>query len=248
MNELFYEVFSNIPRQGPGDAESTQRAASRIPELPKDFKILDIGCGTGKQTLELVKYFGGPIYAIDNHQPYLDELSAEARKKGFEDEIFCTRASMLDQGFVKGKYDLIWAEGSIFIIGFEEGLKFFKSLLKPNAYMAITEANWIKPNPPTEIVDFWEREYPAITNIENNLKTIESLNYKLIDHFILPQKAWWENFYVPLEKRLKKLYKKYHEDEDSLELLDMIQLEVDMYRKYGDYYGYVFYIMQNKKN
>ena len=78
MEKLFYEIFSDLPRQGPGSAISTLKAAKLISRISDHPKILDIGCGTGTQTLELIKHFGGITYAVDNYQPFLDELSAEA--------------------------------------------------------------------------------------------------------------------------------------------------------------------------
>ena len=42
--------------------------------LGDDPRILDIGCGNGAQTLCLAATLGGRITAVDNHQPYLDEL------------------------------------------------------------------------------------------------------------------------------------------------------------------------------
>jgi hypothetical protein len=53
-----------------------------------------------------------------------------------------------------------------------------------------------------------------------------------------------DDYYIPLEKRLKQFRIKYHEDEDALELIDIVQLEIDIFRKYSEYYGYVFYVMQ----
>jgi len=37
---------------------------------------------------------------------------------------------------------------------------------------------------------------------------------------------------------------KYRDDVEAIQLLDESQLEIDLYRKYSDWYGYVFYIMQ----
>ena len=40
----FYEIYEAIPRQGPGDRESTQRALRLLPPLTRSQRILDIGC------------------------------------------------------------------------------------------------------------------------------------------------------------------------------------------------------------
>jgi hypothetical protein len=37
---------------------------------------------------------------------------------------------------------------------------------------------------------------------------------------------------------------KYKDDKEAMAFLAVQELEIEMYRKYSDYYGYVFYIMQ----
>lgn len=246
MDELFYEIFSDLPRQGPGDKNSTLKAMALIKGLNHDAEILDVGCGTGTQTLELAEYFRGYIIAVDNHQSYLDILNSKAQLRGLEENIKCQNADMLNLPFLNDQFELIWAEGSIFVIGFEKGLKTFKKFLNSSGYMAVTEVSWLKNKPPQELQEFWDREYPDIKTIDNNLKIIESSGYNLIDNFTLLDSAWMDDYYIPLEKRLEKFRLIYHEDENALELIDMVQLEIDIFRKYSAYYGYVFYIMQNK--
>jgi ubiquinone/menaquinone biosynthesis C-methylase UbiE len=42
---------------------------------------LDIGCGLGMQTIELAKLSKGQIDALDNHQPFLDQLDFKIKKR-----------------------------------------------------------------------------------------------------------------------------------------------------------------------
>ena len=53
MRELFADVHSDLPRQGPGNRASTERALAMAGALPADVRILDIACGPGMQTLDL---------------------------------------------------------------------------------------------------------------------------------------------------------------------------------------------------
>ena len=54
--EVLYELFRDMPRQGPGSNECTRKAFKRLSHLPKQPHILDIGCGSGMQTPELAKW------------------------------------------------------------------------------------------------------------------------------------------------------------------------------------------------
>ena len=85
--EYFYELFSSLPRGGPGDNKSTRKAFSYLKNLPDEPLILDIGCGPGMQTLELAKISNGKIIALDNYQPFLDILKQNVKKAGFNNRI-----------------------------------------------------------------------------------------------------------------------------------------------------------------
>ena len=206
--ELFFEIHKDLPREGSGRDEYTQRAFEMIPPI-KQPKILDIGCGPGLQTIKIAKLTDGEIIGIDIHQPYLDQLEKNAKKHNISHRIKAINKSMTEMDFSKESFDIIWAEGSIFIIGFEQGLIEWKKFIKPNGYLAVHEMTWLKNNPPKEISEYWKKVYPAITTIENNLEIIKKCDYKLIGHFPLPEDAWWDLYYNPLEKRLKKLTLKY---------------------------------------
>jgi cyclopropane fatty-acyl-phospholipid synthase-like methyltransferase len=56
--DLIIEYHKDNERQGPGSEEATLRALSFFPDLNENTKILDVGCGTGGQTITLAKKYG----------------------------------------------------------------------------------------------------------------------------------------------------------------------------------------------
>ncbi len=44
-SEIFWEIHSKLPREGPGDDASTRKAFSMLADLPNAPCILDVGCG-----------------------------------------------------------------------------------------------------------------------------------------------------------------------------------------------------------
>ncbi|MBP1908406.1 class I SAM-dependent methyltransferase [Methanolobus bombayensis] len=119
-----FEIFDGLPRQGPCSNKCTEKAFRSIPYLPEGSKILDIGCGVGMQTIHLAEICGNcHITAVDVYQPYLDTLMENAKAKGVDDRITTVRSSMDKLPFETREFDLIWAEGSIFVMGFERGLE-----------------------------------------------------------------------------------------------------------------------------
>jgi len=241
--EIFLDIHKDLPRQGSGRDKYTQQAFEMIPPI-KQPTILDIGCGPGLQTIKLAKMTDGTIYAIDIFDQFLDQLKQSIKKEKLEDRIKPLNQSMEEIQFPENHFDIIWAEGSIFIIGFEQGIKEWKKYIKPNGYLAVHEMTWLKDNPPKEIWEYWQRVYPAITTIENSLEIIKKCGYKIIGHFPLPEDAWWDLYYTPLEERLKKLEIKYKDNQEGMDLINAGYEEIELFRKYNQWYGSVFYVMQ----
>ena len=243
--DLFFELHRDMPREGPGEAASTRQAFALMTGLPDRPRILDIGCGPGVQTLQLAKISAGTILAIDNHQPFLDALALRAEQEGLSDRISIRNQSMFDLDFIKpGSFDAIWSEGAIYIIGFAKGLREWQPFLKQGGYLAVSELSWLKPVPPAEIETYWEENYPGMQPLEQNLATLHKAGYRETGHFVLPESAWWEDYYTPLEKRIALLREKYRDNDEALAFLHTSQREIDLYRQYSEWYGYVFYIMK----
>ena len=55
FREIFYDLYAWLPRAGPGDDESTERALGLCEDLPVAPHALDVGCGPGRQTLVLAR-------------------------------------------------------------------------------------------------------------------------------------------------------------------------------------------------
>ena len=243
--ELLLEIHKNMPRQGSGRDEYTQKAFELIPKINQP-KILDIGCGPGMQTIKIAKLSDGEVIGIDIFQQYLDQLQELIEKENLQDRVKAVNQSMSEIKYPEEYFDIIWAEGSIFIIGFEKGLLEWKNYIKPEGFLAVHEMTWLKDNPPKEISDYWEAVYPEISTIEDNLQIIKKCGYKILGYFPLPEDAWWEFYYRPLEKRLEKLKVKYKDDPKALDMINEEYKEIYLFKKYNAWYGSVFFVMQKQ--
>lgn len=242
--KYFFELYESLPRQGPGDNESTRKAYSFLENIPLKPSILDIGCGSGMQTMELARISNGEIIALDNHQEFLDKIIEKAKSEDLGDNISCVNESMTDMDLKPESFDIIWSEGALYFFGFDKGLDQIHTLLKKDGYLVFTEAVLFKENLPDEVHDIWKDEYPDVGNIEKNLKLIKKHHFRIINHFTLPKKSWFTHFYDPMKVEIKRLKEKYKDNSSALEIFDISEQEIDIYNRNSDCFGYEFFIAQ----
>ncbi len=241
--QIFWEIHRDLPREAPGSDVSTLRALSMLPALPASARILDIGCGPGGQSVALARASRGEVTAVDNHQPFLDDLARRAAQAGLAEHVHPLNASMFDLSFDQ-TFDLLWSEGAVYIIGFERGLREWRRLLKPGGFIAVTELSWLKPNPPEAARKFWDEGYPGMATVDENLARLSAAGYRSLGHFTLPESDWWDNYYHPMAARIEALREKYGRSPEARAVLDMEYAEIDLYRQFSAWYGYVFYTGQ----
>lgn len=198
---LFFELFSGLPRQGPGSAACTRRALDFVPELSAQSQILDVGSGTGAQTLVLAESSPARILAVDSHPPYIAELTRTLTECRLTDRVRAETMDMRDLKVANGSVDLLWCEGAIYNVGIEGALERWQRLLRPNGHMAFTEACWQTGDAPTECRAFWQREYPAMRDAASVVQRINAAGYAVVEHFPLPTTAWWNDYYRPLQSK-----------------------------------------------
>jgi len=245
FQKIFFEVHSGLPREGPGDEQSLGRALGLISGLPACPRILDIGCGPGRQTLGLAKATAGLVIGLDNHFPFVRDLAGKIADGRLQDRILAVRGDMNQLCIRPQSLDLVWCEGAAYIMGFAQALLTWKAFLKPGGWLAVTEAVWLRPGAPDPVRKLWE-EYPGIKDIPANLALISDCGYEVAGHFTLPESSWWDHYYTPLEKRLAELRKAYARNQNALDILAYHQNEIDIYRQYSEYYGYEFFICRLK--
>lgn len=239
---LICEYFSYVERQGPGSPEVTIKALSFIDNLTQNAKIADIGCGTGGQTMVLAQNTPGKIIGIDLFPQFVDIFNQNATKLGLTDKAKAIAGSMDNLPFQDEELDLIWSEGAIYNIGFERGLTEWRRFLKKGGYVAVTEASWFTPERPAEIEQFWLDAYPEIDTIPSKVAIMQKAGYIPVATFILPENCWTEHFYAPQVPAQKLFMEKYADNLNAKRLVENLQHEAQLYARYKDYYGYVFYI------
>ncbi len=240
---VFFDAHSDLARQGPGNRASAARALELARPLPPDSRVADLGCGPGLQTLELAEMLPqAHIVGVDLHAPFVEHLRAEAERLGLADRVDA-RVGDLTELPDGGPFDLLWCEGAAYIAGFERALTTWNEWLAPGGRIALTEALWLTPDPPAAAVENW-LEYPDMTNLDGCLERVARAGLQVLGHFTLPEEAWWEHYYGPMEARLAEIRPSYEGDEVALAVLTECQQEIDVYRAHSGSYGYEFFVVE----
>ena len=240
--ELISEYYSKLNRQGIGSSEMTVKALSFVDNVRQKPHVLDIGCGTGGQTMVLAQNTEGNITGIDSLHDFIDILNDSARKLNLQNRVKGIVGSMDNLPFQNEEFDLMWCEGAIYNIGFERGLSEWRKYLKKNGFIAVTDASWLTEKRPSEIEEYWTHHYPGITTISNNVAIMQKSGYIPISVFTMPENCWTDNYFAPQIPVQNDLLKKYNGNKTVEEFIEGCRHEEKMYHEYKEYYGYVFYI------
>jgi ubiquinone/menaquinone biosynthesis C-methylase UbiE len=199
----------------------TRQAFQGLPKMESPH-ILDVGCGSGIPTIELAKLSGGQVTGIDVDQSQLSILNERIVEEGLSRRVFVRNCSLFDIDFPDETFDVIWAEGSLHIVGFEKGLKEWRHLLKSGGFLVA---------------------HDGIKDVSSKLDRVPVLGYKLVTHFALPEDTWQTKYFEPLEQLIQKWRNKAKTPE-TLSLLESYQNEVNMYKMNPKENVSAFYIFQ----
>jgi len=175
MNDDYFAIIDKCRRNL---TRYTVQAFGLLPVMQQPL-VLDAGCGTGESTLALLKHYGGTFHAADTDEAALAAFHAKAEQSGSSSRIKIIRASVFDDAFSTGEYDVVLAEGLLNIVGTEPGLDRLRQLAKPGGYLIIHDQD---KNDPSKRDLFHER------------------GLLLLDSFRLDEQVWWDEYFGCLER------------------------------------------------
>lgn len=233
----FLKIFETLDRWGPGSEAETEKALAKVPFSAQN--ILEIGCGKGIATSVLAENSTAKITATDNDQPALTRLTERLTEVGLINKVTTQCASMTDLPFADTSFDLIWTEGSAYIMGVAKAMKQWRRLLTDNGVLVFSDLVWNTENPTAEVQAFWQKEYPDMSTTASRIKQAKAAGYRVIDSFALSDDAW-QAYSLPLQKRIEDLKA---EMADCAAWLD-IETELAIYQKNKNEFDYQFFILQ----
>jgi len=240
---LLIDLHRSNPRQGTGGEAETEQALKLAGlDRSRHLKIADIGCGTGASAILLAKELDAEVTAVDFLPEFLDELQTIARANCVTERITTLRCSMDELPFSNEEFDVIWSEGAIYNIGFENGISAWRRFLKPGGKLIVSEITWLSAKRPPEIQSHWEEEYPEIDVASAKIGILEQHGYCPEAYFYLPEHCWTDNYYRFVESRFDEFLERHGQIEQAKAIVEAERHEIALYGKYRDYYSYGVYI------
>ena len=200
----------------------TEKAYRLLPIL-NNPRILDIGCGSGVGTIHLAKLSHGRITAIDIDRNRLNKLNEKAVAEGVSDQIEIINCSLFDLAFPEESFDIIWAEGSIAVIGFKRGISKWRRFLKQQGFLVI---------------------HDEATDAAKKLKQAAKGGYSLLSHFFVSEDDWRREYFGPMEKLINEIKEKHPAEWKSAKSIKIGQREIDFFRKYPNRCASICMVLQ----
>ena len=232
-------AYDNMERLSPAGTDTAIKVLDSVDMEKEELTILDIGCGVGDKTILLANYFeNSTVEAIDLFKHHLAVLDEKIAENNLDERVFTYEMGLNDLDFANEEFDIVFSDATVERIGFEIALKEWKRLLKPGGYLIVSDVSWIR-NPSDESKRFWKRIYDGVDTIDAKIRQVEDEGYEFIDYIITP-KSDWKDFYSKLERNIDSL----KSDKSAKDFVKLTRDEIQTFRKNGDDYSYVFYIMR----
>lgn len=141
-----------------------------------------------------------------------------------------------------GSIDLLWSEGAAYNLTFKGALKAWRPLMAANGIAVISEMSYFTKEVPKPVRIYWQNAYSAIGTESENSNHANLSGFEVVEIHRLPSKAWWDNYYDPLQKKMES-FKTSNESIMQAVIKDTEE-EMKFFKEYDMYYGYSFYIMR----
>jgi SAM-dependent methyltransferase len=241
--KLLIDLHIAAARQGPGGEAETRRAVELSGLSPRrNLKVADIGCGTGASTLVLAKALDARIVAVDFLPEFLDVLKSRAAHAGVADRIEIVNASMDALPIEAGSLDAIWSEGAIYNLGFENGLRQWRHLLKPGGILAVSELTWLTASRPAELEEHWHAQYAEVGTASSKLAALERNGYAPMGYFTLGEHCWLDAYYLPMKERFPAFLARHQSSAAAKAVVAAEELEIALYARHRNFVSYGYYI------
>ena len=96
---------------------------------------------------------------------------------------------------------------------------------------------------PSQIEAYWHGAYPGIATASAKIAQLEAGGYAPIGNFPLTSDCWLESYYLPIMQReFDDFLERHGQSEPARAIVAALREEIEIYRRFSDYFGYGFYL------
>ncbi len=193
----FFQLHSDLPREGPGETADVEWTAS-VAAVAQDARIADLACGPGSDIGDWLRLApDGHVTGIERQAHFV--AAARARYEG-DPRVEIRQGDMREPG---GPYDLIWCAGAVYFVGVRKALTLWRDALAPGGAVAFSEPCFFVDDPSAEATAFWDGD-PVLGTAEDIKAEIAAAGFVFVANRPVGEAAW-RNYYRPLDARIEVL-------------------------------------------
>lgn len=158
--------------------------------IDKARYVLDVGCGIGKTPCYIAKKYDCRVVGVDISQRMIDLSRERAEREGLQEKVEFRVADAQDLPLEDNLFDAVICESvTIFVEDKQRAVNEYIRVTKPEGYVGLNEATWMKTPPPTEVLEYTSRTFHSVkletsdTWVElletSGLKDIAARTYKI---------------------------------------------------------------------
>lgn len=245
------DFFLNASRHCPGSDEMTRRVLKQIRLKNPEPSVIDLGFGTGEQTLELIRRYNVPVIAFEQNPGYALPFAGKVEKLGLGHMVEICGGCLEKLPYGEHAFDLILSEGGIRYLDFCQRIHLWRPFLKPGGYLALSELCLRTDKElPDELYEYLETAFPwkEIDTAESLKGQIREAGYKLCGQFPFPDDCWMRNYYREMQGWYEDLPDKKKNSRQGGIICRYIEESIYMYMMYREYFGYVYFILRKPES
>ena len=238
---LLSEFLYDMDTLGPESLSLAKTLIKNLEYITSFEKIADISCGYGNQSLILYELTNADIIAIDYRDKLIEIFQDELKFQRLDNHIVAKYSKLDELPFTEKELDILWATGLPSEFTYGRALNNWHQFIKEDGYIVISAYCWNSSYKPKKVSDFFRDRGIETDYFHNRIKEMEQKGFVPISHFTVPSTCWY-NFFYPIDMKKEKLSKKYTDNDEVQTFLRKIDVAINLFEKYSNYYSYTYFI------
>jgi SAM-dependent methyltransferase len=136
-------------------------------------------------------------------------------------------------------WDVIWSEGSAYILGVEKALADWRAHLRPGGVLVLSDMVWRTDKPDDAVRAFWAAEYPTMATPGTRVAQAKRAGYRVLGHFDMGREAM-DTYYRPLAARLDALEARL----EGARVLEDLRRKIAVLEAGRGQFGYEMFVLE----